>query len=443
MRTTGTEPEAPDELPVQRAVSELPDPVRQRVVEWAGEVLGAASPSEVPAALRQVARFAPAKRAKVAAAALGQAVQTDGAFRALVAERAVRSTTTGSADPAVTDPVTAAARAYLLRLPEQDELLLAAAEAVAGADARARVVDLERELRAVNAKLARVQAELVLARQVPVAPGVDGGDGADRLRLRLREQGSRIRELQQQLDRGGADAAQSLAAITAERDRARVETENWRLRAEAATARADAATQGLQRLRDAAGDRRAAADRRLDLLLGVLTGAADGLRREWGLIAGGPSPAEVVAARLPQPASDVQHTADASRLTAWAALPGVHLIVDGYNVTKTGFPELSLSEQRDRLVRSLSALAARTSAEVTVVFDGAAVATARPPARGVRVLFSPRGVIADDVIRDLVRAEPVGRPLIVISSDRQVVQRAAADGARTAPSAVLLAAMGG
>ena len=84
-------------------------------------------------------------------------------------------------------------------------------------------------------------------------------------------------------------------------------------------------------------------------------------------------------------------------------MPAAHLIVDGYNVTKTGYPELGLSEQRDRLIRALAALAARISVEMTVVFDGAAVATARPAGRGIRVLFSPPGVIADDVIRDLVR----------------------------------------
>jgi predicted RNA-binding protein with PIN domain len=140
-------------------------------------------------------------------------------------------------------------------------------------------------------------------------------------------------------------------------------------------------------------------------------------------------------------AADAERTADPSRLTSWAGLPGAHLIVDGYNVTKTGYPELSLSDQRDRLIRSLAALAARTSAEVTVVFDGAAVATARPPGRGIRVLFSAAGVIADHVIRDLVRAEPAGRVVIVVSSDREVAETAARDGARTAPSAALLAAV--
>jgi hypothetical protein len=198
----------------------------------------------------------------------------------------------------------------------------------------------------------------------------------------------------------------------------------------------------VRKLRETTDDRRAADDRRLDLLLQVLESAALGLRREWDLIGGGPAPAEVVASGMAEPATD-RRTHDPVRLVAWIALPGTHLIVDGYNVTKTGFAELSLADQRERLVRQLSALAARTSAEVTVVFDGAAVTTSRPFARGVRVLFSAPGIQADDVIADLVRAEPTGRPMVVISSDRRVADHATRTGARAAPSSVFLAVLGG
>ena len=58
--------------------------------------------------------------------------------------------------------------------------------------------------------------------------------------------------------------------------------------------------------------------------------------------------------------------------------------------------------------------------------------------RGVRVLFSPRGVIADDVIRDLVAAEPEGRALVVVSDDREVADDAARGGARVATTGALL-----
>jgi hypothetical protein len=444
--TTGDEPDTPDEPAAPRPINELPDAVRQRVVEWAADALGAAGPTEIPVALARVARFAPHKRARVAAAALGQAVQNDAAFRALVAQRAVGEDVPAGeklpADGESADPVQAAARAYLLRLPDSEELLRAASDVDRRRDDRARIVELEREVRTLRSELAAAEAELRRSRAAAEQPRSDSETALERLRLRLREQGSRMRELQQAVDSAAADTKQTLANLVAERDKSRAEAEMWRQRAEASTARAEVAAQNLQRTRESAGDRRAASDRRLELLLSALEGAASGLRREWDLIGGGAAPADVVAARLPPQLSDSERTADPTRLSAWLGLPGAHLIVDGYNVTKTGFPGLSLSDQRDRLVRSLGALAARTSAEVTVVFDGAAVATARPPARGIRVLFSPPGVTADDVIADLVRAEPVGRVLVVVSSDRQVADTAGRHGARTAGSPVLLGIIG-
>jgi predicted RNA-binding protein with PIN domain len=127
-------------------------------------------------------------------------------------------------------------------------------------------------------------------------------------------------------------------------------------------------------------------------------------------------------------------------LDALLAVPTLHLVVDGYNVSKTGYPELPLADQRTRLVGQLGALAARTGVEVTVVFDGAGVVTAPPRgSRGVRVLFSDPGVLADDVIRDLVAAEPQGRPVAVATSDRAVVRSVRGCGAHTVASAVLLA----
>ena len=62
--------------------------------------------------------------------------------------------------------------------------------------------------------------------------------------------------------------------------------------------------------------------------------------------------------------------------------------------------------------------------------------------RGVRVVFSPPGESADEVIRRLVRAEPPGRPVIVVSSDREVADGVAAAGARPVPSRTLLQLLG-
>ena len=128
-----------------------------------------------------------------------------------------------------------------------------------------------------------------------------------------------------------------------------------------------------------------------------------------------------------------------SASTGLLELPQVHLIIDGYNVTKTGYPELPLADQRTRLVSAMAAMQSRSNAEVTVVFDGGA----RPPAqprtpRGVRVLFSAPDELADDLIRRLVAAEPDGRPLVVVTSDKQIVSDVRRSGAWTVPSAVLL-----
>jgi predicted RNA-binding protein with PIN domain len=123
---------------------------------------------------------------------------------------------------------------------------------------------------------------------------------------------------------------------------------------------------------------------------------------------------------------------DPALLDHLLALPRVHLVVDGYNVTKTAWPELSLERQRDRLLTGLAPLTARSGAEVTVVFDAADTAERplvnRP--RGVRVLFSPAGVIADDVIRELVAAEPRGRPVVLASSDQELAADVTRSGAR-------------
>jgi predicted RNA-binding protein with PIN domain len=108
--------------------------------------------------------------------------------------------------------------------------------------------------------------------------------------------------------------------------------------------------------------------------------------------------------------------------------PGLLLLVDGYNVTMTGWPELPVGEQRRRLLGALGETAARTGTEVEVVFDGADVEPLSPPhqvRQMVRVRFSPPHVEADDVLLELLEQLPVARPVAVASSDNRV-----RDGAR-------------
>ncbi|MGZ4456771.1 MAG: NYN domain-containing protein, partial [Nocardioides sp.] len=195
---------------------------------------------------------------------------------------------------------------------------------------------------------------------------------------------------------------------------------------------------------DLSSDRRAARSERDDatlrarLLLDTVLDAAAGLRRELGLppTSGAPGDRveseveEATAARTP---SGTRAPMSAGVLEQLLGMPRARLVVDGYNVSKSAWPSSSLEAQRIRLVTALAPLVARTGAETTVVFDAAASA-ARPVVavpRGIKVLFSPEGVIADDVIRDLVEAEPTGRVVVVVSSDREVAAHARRAGART------------
>lgn len=127
--------------------------------------------------------------------------------------------------------------------------------------------------------------------------------------------------------------------------------------------------------------------------------------------------------------------------------PDAVLVVDGYNVTMTGWPGLAAADQRRRLVALLADLAARTSTRVELVFDGAAVdagtITVPAPARQcVRVRFSPPGVEADDVVLDLVAQLPASRPVIVASSDNRVREGARRGGANLVYSRQLLDTLG-
>lgn len=79
----------------------LPERVRVSVIRQAAEVLGRLGVDEVPAALRAAARFAPAKRAQLAAAALAATIEADAAFRARVAQAAEAAA--GSLSDAVRD----------------------------------------------------------------------------------------------------------------------------------------------------------------------------------------------------------------------------------------------------------------------------------------------------------------------------------------------------
>ncbi|WP_433872002.1 NYN domain-containing protein [Saccharopolyspora sp. CA-218241] len=420
---------------------ELPGPVRSRLAELAAASLDDARASDVPAQVRPVMRFAPAKRAKLGEAALVEALGESSVFRAAVLDWCTHHRPEALALEAA-DPVAVAAAGMLLGAPVAAHCVeLVALRTEHGRMRAARDSAVARAERSA-ADARRLRAELAEARDAVERVGAESGADADKLRKRLREQGVRLKEAKDaaeharaELERVRGDAESAVAEIGAERDRERARAAEQRRRAERAVADADVARQSAREARQ--GD-----EVRLALLLDTLEGAVGGLRRELGASGSGPRPADVVG-RVRMHSGATDEVPDVATLDRLLSLPAVHLIVDGYNVTKTGYPELPLADQRDRLSHQLAALAARTGAEVTVVFDGAdvlAVPAAGP--RGVRVLFSDPGVQADDVIRDLVAAEPRGRQLVVATSDRAVATSVRRRGAYGVASALLLDRLG-
>ncbi|GAB3437180.1 NYN domain-containing protein [Actinophytocola sediminis] len=441
-------PVGPDELgdspePVQSTVdwTALPDAVRTRIAELGADAIGALPPVDIPQQLRAVARFTPAKRARLGSGPIIANLRDSMAFRTAVVEWC-RKNRPAALDLSGEDPIAVAAAAVLLGEDTAGHYLELVARRASDASLRAQrdaaVVRAERaegELAKLRGELESVQDAVAKARQ-------EADVELERLRKRLREQGVKVREAKDEaasasseIARAHGETAARVAALTEQRDREHERAETERARASRAEADADIA-------RQSAREARQADEVRLALLVDTLDGAVTGLRRELALGGAGPRPADLVRGATEAHGS-VGRVEDPAALDRLLALPSVHLVVDGYNVTKTGYPELSLSDQRDRLIRQLAALAARTSAEVTLVFDGAgvvAVPTTAP--RGVRVLFSDPGVLADDVIRALVTAEPEGRPVVVVTSDRAVADSVRRRGAHPVPSAVLLARLG-
>ena len=337
------------------------------------------------------------------------------------------------------EAVEIAALAYLSRPAGWLAMIDAAIDSVrADVDSAAS----EAQFREIEARAARAEHERAVARVE-----------ADKLRdesARLREELAAIRDelrgVARELREMRTRERRSAELLAIERGRiartaADHDAEVRRLRARLAEAE-DAA--GAQR--SAAGRARQVDDARLWLLLETIGQAASGLRRELALEPAQVLPADAVAdefADRPGGKDAVGGRAldanDPARLDQLLALPRAHLIIDGYNVTKTGFPDISLEQQRNRLVSAMGGIAAQTGAEVTVVFDGADRVVGLPsPPRGVRVLFSRKGELADELIRRLVRAEPAGRPIIVISTDREVADGVRRHGAYPLSSETLL-----
>ncbi|MDQ4029338.1 MAG: NYN domain-containing protein [Actinomycetota bacterium] len=254
---------------------------------------------------------------------------------------------------------------------------------------------------------------------------------------RLADLARRLSEAEKELDE--ARAAATAATIRA--DKVAEDTEK-RLRRERRAAtkakeEADEAKRELRSLKRALA--RAQQDHvRLQQRVDELTGARS---RAKSQPAPAPRPADpqrrkplrVARGRLPE---------DPETLDEWLSEDGIHLMIDGYNVTKAegGFAELALERQRERLVDEVSKLAVRKKVRTTIVFDGSSVppGTSRRLRRRVAVEYSRPDEPADDHLIAMLEAEP-SEPAVLVTNDRELQARGAALGATIASSDQLLA----
>ncbi|MDZ5663821.1 NYN domain-containing protein [Nocardioides sp. S-58] len=407
----------------------LPERLRLRVVALVSAVLPSVSP--VPAPLRKVASFAPARRARLGGAAIWDALADDD-FRQHTAVQVA------AVPAAPDDPLDAAARAWLVREDGWEAVVAEVADGLGEEEARD---DQGRaELGRLVAQVAALQAEVGTLRS-------EHRQELDRvrsehkvLRQRLGETRSALRAAEAERDAALAARDEAVAAAAAATRTAEADVRRLRAQLEEAEAGLAASRRGTRSERDAATIR-------TRLLLDAVVESATGLRRELGLPAVSGTPGDAVEGELAgveaAPASSAPATP--ALLEQVLGMPRARLVIDGYNVTKEAWPHASLEAQRSRLVAALGPVVARSGAETTVVFDAAesSTRTVMPAPRGVRVVFSPEGVIADDVIRQLVAAEPRGRVVVVVTGDRELSRDVVRAGARAVPASSLLGIVAG
>ena len=302
-------------------------------------------------------------------------------------------------------------------------------EALAGLSGPVKEADPEKDLRAAL----RREAEKTAAAK----------DEARRVkessRKALEDERAATKELRKELAAARRDAAASAAEATearAEAARSAAEADKVERRtkkdAAAALEREREATQQLRSVRkELSAARRRIAE--LELALEKTAQRKSAERAPKAVAKRGP--------RKPLPVPKGRLEDDPLTLDAWLDAPGVHLLVDGYNVTKSpgGFPGLDLSSQRERLVEQLEKLALKKDVPTTVVFDGSVVAPGRSrlARTRVRVEYSRPGEIADDhLIAKLASLPP--DPVVLVTGDRELQERAGAEGATIAVAAQLL-----
>lgn len=376
-------------------------------------------PLAFPAGLRKY--FGSNRIPTASLAAIMRIIERDDAFRTRIAVGAL---------PELVDPI---GRLWLER-PEgwQADVERLAVEAdaeeeAAGAERRLRKAERRRE--AAEQAAARTRAELVgLTDQVR-----DRDQVIDGLRSDVRKLSEELAELRTELldTRNETRHARDREAAAIEKLAA----------AEAARSEAVAAQDVAEHVRDdALADRAAVAAERSELAR--LAASAAALAEQLASVAS-PAPVgrrpEVRRRPLAMPGGVLGTSTAAAEFLLRS---GASVLVDGYNVAKLAWPRLDLEGQRVVLLDAIENLVKRFGSDITVVFDGADVAGAAADRRRVvRVVFSPAGITADDVIRDEVGRLPASRQVVVVTNDQEIVTDVRSMGANTMSSDQLAALM--
>jgi predicted RNA-binding protein with PIN domain len=314
---------------------------------------------------------------------------------------------------------------------ERDIVTLAdqADEAAVQADAAQQLKKAEKRRDAAEQAAARSRAEIVtLADQVAQRSEVIDGLRSD------------VQKLVDEAAELRADLIDTRNDVRHARDREAAALQKLQA-AEEARAEAVAKQGAAEHVRDdVLADRAIVAADRSELAR--LATAASALADQLAAVAtpqrsGPPGPARRKAMALP---GGVLGSSDAA--AEFLLRSGASVLVDGYNVAKQAWPNLDLAGQRVVLLDAVENLVRRYGCDITVVFDGADVVGATADGRRVvRVVFSPEGVTADDVIRDEVRRLPGTRHVVVVTNDREIMTDTRGMGANLMSSDQLIALM--
>jgi predicted RNA-binding protein with PIN domain len=118
----------------------------------------------------------------------------------------------------------------------------------------------------------------------------------------------------------------------------------------------------------------------------------------------------------------------------------LHIIIDGYNLIRQSstlftIETNSLEAGREALIQRLARYKQFKPHTITVVFDGAQaqhLGFGRSRDRGIEIVFSPHGELADNVIKRMVARE--GQQAVVVTSDKALASYATRCGAATIDS---------